>query len=118
MAAGKINKITIFHDGDNTTSISICYRYDNKYRIVCKKPPQDPTTKFRRLQQLINEIIPKYKFCKNDVMGSNLRVAGESGSNLLMTNFTCSICLRELEDGEDIRVLTKCKHNYHVDCID
>ncbi|KAK4836672.1 hypothetical protein QYF36_026031 [Acer negundo] len=109
MADVKINKITIFHDGDNITSISICFRYDNISRIVCKDPSQDPTTKFRRLQQLFNEVIPKYKFCKNDVMGSNLRVAGESGSNLLMTNFTrecdftCSICLREFEDSEYIR---------------
>ncbi|KAK0584141.1 hypothetical protein LWI29_008252 [Acer saccharum] len=31
---------------------------------------------------------------------------------------TCSICLREFEDGEDIRILPKCKHQFHIDCID
>ncbi|KAL5734735.1 hypothetical protein ACOSP7_032596 [Xanthoceras sorbifolium] len=30
----------------------------------------------------------------------------------------CSMCLREFEDGEDVRVLPKCEHQFHVRCID
>ncbi|XP_060201628.1 RING-H2 finger protein ATL40-like [Lycium barbarum] len=30
----------------------------------------------------------------------------------------CSICLSIIEDGELVRILPNCKHNFHVECID
>ncbi|KAK0607196.1 hypothetical protein LWI29_011071 [Acer saccharum] len=30
----------------------------------------------------------------------------------------CAVCLSEFEEGESGRVLPKCKHNFHLDCID
>ncbi|KAJ4794680.1 hypothetical protein LUZ62_045926 [Rhynchospora pubera] len=30
----------------------------------------------------------------------------------------CTVCLGELEEGEQVRVLPRCKHLFHVDCID
>lgn len=30
----------------------------------------------------------------------------------------CSVCLSILEDGEIVRVLPNCKHNFHSECID
>lgn len=30
----------------------------------------------------------------------------------------CTVCLSNLEDGEMIRILPNCKHNFHVACID
>ena len=30
----------------------------------------------------------------------------------------CAVCLCELEDGEEVRLLHKCKHGFHVECID
>ncbi|KAJ8534559.1 hypothetical protein K7X08_016287 [Anisodus acutangulus] len=30
----------------------------------------------------------------------------------------CSICLCIIEDGELVRILPNCKHNFHVECID
>ncbi|XP_052210896.1 RING-H2 finger protein ATL5-like [Diospyros lotus] len=30
----------------------------------------------------------------------------------------CAVCLSELEDGELFRILPKCGHSFHVDCID
>ncbi|MCD7448287.1 hypothetical protein HAX54_040400 [Datura stramonium] len=30
----------------------------------------------------------------------------------------CSICLSTIEDGEFVRILPNCKHNFHVECID
>ncbi|KAJ3701213.1 hypothetical protein LUZ61_004918 [Rhynchospora tenuis] len=30
----------------------------------------------------------------------------------------CTVCLGELEEGEKVRVLPRCEHLFHVDCID
>lgn len=30
----------------------------------------------------------------------------------------CVICLRVIEEGEKVRILPKCKHTFHVECID
>ncbi|KAJ3694221.1 hypothetical protein LUZ60_009701 [Juncus effusus] len=30
----------------------------------------------------------------------------------------CVVCLGRLEEGEKVKVLTRCKHLFHVDCID
>ncbi|KAM0951156.1 putative transcription factor C2H2 family [Dioscorea sansibarensis] len=30
----------------------------------------------------------------------------------------CTVCLTEIEEGEKLRILPKCRHGFHVDCID
>lgn len=30
----------------------------------------------------------------------------------------CTVCLGEVEEGEKLRILPKCRHGFHVDCID
>jgi len=30
----------------------------------------------------------------------------------------CAVCLSELRDGEKARLLPKCKHGFHIECID
>jgi len=30
----------------------------------------------------------------------------------------CSVCLGEFEEGEELRVLPKCNHSFHIPCID
>lgn len=41
---------------------------------------------------------------------------GSDVTNVISTD--CIICLGEFTDGEKIRVLPKCKHGFHVGCID
>lgn len=41
---------------------------------------------------------------------------GSDVNNVISTD--CIICLGEFTDGEKIRVLPKCKHGFHVGCID
>jgi len=42
----------------------------------------------------------------------------EEGSEDLTTSCTtCSICIDDFEEGERIRLLPKCKHAFHTDCL-
>lgn len=43
------------------------------------------------------------------VYTSGMKLAGEEAE--------CAICLSEFEEGEGIQVLAKCKHGFHVQCI-
>ncbi|KAJ6856014.1 hypothetical protein NC651_040582 [Populus alba x Populus x berolinensis] len=43
-------------------------------------------------------------------------VTYESGLNIQATD--CTICLGEFSEGEEVRVLPKCSHGFHVKCID
>lgn len=38
-------------------------------------------------------------------------------SGLTTSCTTCSICIDDFEDGERVRVLPKCKHAFHTDCL-
>lgn len=46
------------------------------------------------------------------VVFSNGQVAAETGLD------QCSICLAEFAEGESLRVLPKCKHAFHIMCVD
>ncbi|EOA15831.1 hypothetical protein CARUB_v10007395mg [Capsella rubella] len=39
------------------------------------------------------------------------------GMNLAGTEAECIICLSEFQDGDTLRVLERCKHGFHVHCI-
>ncbi|KAL5734738.1 hypothetical protein ACOSP7_032599 [Xanthoceras sorbifolium] len=51
------------------------------------------------------QLIPAHKYEK----GTGLPV-GDDG--------TCSVCLCEFEEGEELRTLPECLHSYHAPCID
>ncbi|KAK7276837.1 hypothetical protein RIF29_17983 [Crotalaria pallida] len=41
-----------------------------------------------------------------------------NSSEMLKLDNNCSICLQDLEDGELVRILPKCIHLFHLECID
>ncbi|KAK7303864.1 hypothetical protein RJT34_14781 [Clitoria ternatea] len=41
-----------------------------------------------------------------------------SGSPSSSSPSNCAICLAEFSDGNTLRSLPNCNHNFHVDCID
>ncbi|EFJ19341.1 hypothetical protein SELMODRAFT_39719, partial [Selaginella moellendorffii] len=30
----------------------------------------------------------------------------------------CAVCLGDFQEGEDVKILPKCGHGFHVECID
>ncbi|XP_074296279.1 uncharacterized protein LOC141626265 [Silene latifolia] len=56
------------------------------------------------LQQSVIDSITAFKYKKID--------------NLLTEGSDCSVCLTEFEEGDDLRLLSKCSHAFHLNCID
>lgn len=44
-------------------------------------------------------------------------VNGEEEENFKTSCTTCSICIDDFEEGERIRLLPRCRHAFHTDCI-
>ncbi|CAK7323495.1 unnamed protein product [Dovyalis caffra] len=53
---------------------------------------------------------------KKSALGQIPVVTYKSGLNIQDSD--CPICLGELLEGEKVRVLPKCSHGFHVECID
>ncbi|XP_047306844.1 brassinosteroid-responsive RING protein 1-like [Impatiens glandulifera] len=86
--------LTIFLDYD-TSAPSI----DDQYHVhVSDRPPISA--------MLIRELLPVMKFEDHGVDDD-----GQSPDN-------CAVCLYEIEGGEEIRLLTNCKHIFHRGCLD
>lgn len=45
-------------------------------------------------------------------------VAVYGSADIHIPSTDCPICLGEFQDGEKLRILPKCKHGFHVQCID
>ncbi|WOK96238.1 hypothetical protein Cni_G04945 [Canna indica] len=51
-------------------------------------------------------------------IGSIAVMEYRSSDGLLTGTSSCSVCLGEFSDGQRVRLLPKCAHAFHVDCID
>jgi Ring finger domain len=40
------------------------------------------------------------------------------GEGMKMKVLECVICLRAIDEGEKVRILPKCKHTFHIECVD
>lgn len=77
---------------------------NRRTRIVLYADFPSPSSS-RGLDSSVLKSLPVYTF------SSVSRTAGEAPSE-------CAVCLSEFEDGEAARLLPKCKHSFHVECID
>lgn len=72
----------------------------------------DETSEEKIDHSSIKEVAADGKDCDQEIC-----VELSSDAGLTTTCTMCSICIDEFEDGETIRVLPKCKHGFHFDCI-
>ncbi|KAK6132881.1 hypothetical protein DH2020_033361 [Rehmannia glutinosa] len=61
----------------------------------------------RGLSQDTIKELPVYKFYN-----------AETTTSSSCSETSCAICLQDLKDGEYVRLLSNCKHFYHLQCID
>ncbi|MQL95378.1 hypothetical protein Taro_028041 [Colocasia esculenta] len=61
-----------------------------------------PRSRFSGIDKTVIESLPLFRF-------SSLRGAREG--------LECAVCLSRFEDAEDLRLLPKCKHAFHIDCV-
>ncbi|GMN50589.1 hypothetical protein TIFTF001_019753 [Ficus carica] len=85
--------------------IKFCYRSESADR----NPPQSDTglisasNRFSGVEKSVIESLPFFRF-------SSLKGSKEG--------LECAVCLSKFEDVEVLRLLPKCKHAFHINCID
>lgn len=58
------------------------------------------------------------KDAADDPLGAAPTLVFTAGMKLAGTEAECAICLSEFMEGEGIRVLGRCKHGFHAQCIE
>ncbi|KAL6275940.1 hypothetical protein ACE6H2_019541 [Prunus campanulata] len=83
----------------------------NQQRILNETNPDDPSVQFQSqgLDVSVTWSLPVTQFKKKD----EAEAAEHSQSNA-----DCAICLGEFEEGEWLKKLPKCSHEFHISCID
>ncbi|XP_044464183.1 E3 ubiquitin-protein ligase ATL42-like [Mangifera indica] len=91
------------------TFILIIYaKFCHRPPSVDTNPPNNPTlitstSRFSGIDKKVIESLPFFKF---------------SSLKGLKQGLECSVCLAKFEDIEILRLLPKCKHAFHINCID
>jgi len=87
-----------------------CHRPPSAIHLVDRHQPQHQregmfgySTRFSGVDKTIVESLPFFRF-------SNLKGAKQG--------LQCAVCLAEFGESEMLRLLPKCKHGFHIDCID
>ncbi|KAF3774404.1 RING-H2 finger protein [Nymphaea thermarum] len=59
----------------------------------------------RGLEEYVIQSIPVFNFKRKDCF-------------LCEDSYECAVCLNQFEEGEKLRILPKCSHAFHIDCVD
>ncbi|KAI3889846.1 hypothetical protein MKW92_033442 [Papaver armeniacum] len=76
----------------------------NKFINKGSPPPDYQQTQRLKLQEMAKSSGPTLEYSQEIELASNETL--------------CAICLSEFVNGEEIRVLSKCNHGFHVKCIE
>ncbi|KAI3967661.1 hypothetical protein MKX01_039571 [Papaver californicum] len=102
----------IGHETSASSMISDRELHDLVHVTIIDRPETTTrnTTRYPQMVVNLDKTIPVLTY------SSSLSVPANGSS----TNYdeNCSICLCELSNGETVRVLPKCKHIFHKECID
>ncbi|KAG7952740.1 hypothetical protein I3843_12G073500 [Carya illinoinensis] len=81
-------------------------------------PPPDSSLPQNEQQQHHQRKTSMQKDAVEDPLVAAPTVVFSVGMNLAGAEAECSICLSEFVEGEGIRVLVRCKHGFHGQCIE
>ncbi|KAK7360585.1 hypothetical protein VNO77_02592 [Canavalia gladiata] len=87
--------------------------------LICRKKCYDITvyqnlsTQAASMEEgtSVSHLIPAHKYEKKKEKNDDDVADGDQDG-------TCAVCLGDFEEGEELRTLPKCKHSFHVPCID
>ncbi|KAF5460446.1 hypothetical protein F2P56_020310 [Juglans regia] len=81
-------------------------------------PPPDSSPPQNEQQQHHQRKTSMQKDAVDDPLVAAPTVVFSVGMNLAGAEAECAICLSEFVEGEGIRVLVRCKHGFHAQCIE
>lgn len=74
--------------------------------------------RFSQMLSLVEEPNSDVGLGKSELRHIPVAVYGLQGADVAGTDTDCVICLGEFVGGEKVRVLPKCDHKFHVECVD
>lgn len=95
-------------------SLSRATRRNDETSIISFSPMVDPIH-HRGLNEFLINNIPAIQYKSNNNNNNNNALISIEGSKSFRG---CAVCLNEFEEKEMLRVLPRCNHTFHLDCID
>ncbi|KAG5515082.1 hypothetical protein RHGRI_036205 [Rhododendron griersonianum] len=104
--------ISLYIPSSSTTTINTAAATSNNNSLSSSSPPVPQPLGLNPAAISNLPVFPHRSTAVSDVE------SGSCGSNSTVRESECSICLGLFEDEEIVKVLPKCQHAYHSECVD